>query len=89
MSHSRRKTPVFGHGTTDQDAWFRRRGVRALRHLCRQRLAVWADFDDLVLPEEGEVKGTEPWGWPSDGRNWMGNWVAGLSPAEQQRELSK
>jgi hypothetical protein len=90
VSRSRRRTPIFtyttGSGTDD-----RRRGNRALRHAVRQQLiGLDADLSEAnVLPCHGEIHATDPWDWDSDGRGWMGDWIAGMDERKAAVEMSK
>ncbi len=63
MSRSRRKTPVFGHTTTDdqQHPW-KQMAQRAWRRAVRQALHMGRE----VLPLLREV--SDVWDWPMDGK---------------------
>jgi hypothetical protein len=76
MSRSCKKTPIYGM-CADSDKPGKKQSHRAERSTFRRMLKNCADYDNLVLPDQGELSNV--YNWPKDGKRYWSREEAEMS----------
>ena len=71
MARSKKKTPIIPNTKAESEKEDKRNNNRKLRRAVKQKLQVFEDTEDLVLPELREI--TDVWDGAKDGKKFLKN----------------